>query len=398
MAAGHVDPSHPLSSRPAHQSTQSSKATIRSASSDSFTSTSHRHVRDFSFESQELSASATQHDSLPLAPCMFEVLGRYTSSQRRMPYSIEPDRLGNVDTSRITSKFSEDRERKLTTNMRELYDRVLPTPEVEKKRQKLVTKLQKLLNDERPEHNFRAQLFGSSGNLLCLDDSDVGICITTEWKKFNGVYGMEKVTCVSSEKVPIVKIWDPELKLACDMTVNGIQALQSTLMVRAYAEIGPRVRPLAMIIKYWTRRRIIGDASKLVIWDLKFLHMDTDDYRLPSIAKSPILPPLHSDGHKSDFTNDLGTLCRFGEHNKESLGYLLFQFFKFYAHDFDYGKNVLSVRLGKVITKMQKKWNVPSNNMLCVEEPFNIIGNRGNTADDTAFRGLHLELRGLCFN
>ena len=33
------------------------------------------------------------------------------------------------------------------------------------------------------------------------------------------------------------------------------------------------------------------------------------------------------------------------------------------------------------------------NNRLCVEEPFNIERNLGNTADDTSFRGIHLELR-----
>ena len=34
-----------------------------------------------------------------------------------------------------------------------------------------------------------------------------------------------------------------------------------------------------------------------------------------------------------------------------------------------------------------------ANNRLCVEEPFNTERNLGNTADDTSFRGIHLELR-----
>lgn len=72
---------------------------------------------------------------------------------------------------------------------------------------------------------------------------------------------MEKVVCVSSAKVPIVKIWDPELNLACDMNVNNTLALENTRMVLTYVNIDERVRPLAMIIKYWTRRRIINDAG-----------------------------------------------------------------------------------------------------------------------------------------
>ncbi len=76
------------------------------------------------------------------------------------------------------------------------------------------------------------------------------------------VDGMEKVTCVKSAKVPIVKIWDPELGLACDMNVNNTAALENTRMIRTYVEIDPRVRPLAMIIKHWTRRRIVNDAGR----------------------------------------------------------------------------------------------------------------------------------------
>lgn len=74
---------------------------------------------------------------------------------------------------------------------------------------------------------------------------------------------MEKVVCVSSAKVPIVKIWDPELNLACDMNVNNTLALENTRMVLTYVGIDERVRPLAMMIKYWTRQRIINDAGML---------------------------------------------------------------------------------------------------------------------------------------
>ena len=75
---------------------------------------------------------------------------------------------------------------------------------------------------------------------------------------------MTKVICVSTAKVPIVKIFDPELGLACDMNVNNTLALENTRMIKTYVEIDPRVRPLAMIIKYWTKRRIVNDAGKQV--------------------------------------------------------------------------------------------------------------------------------------
>ena len=67
--------------------------------------------------------------------------------------------------------------------------------------------------------------------------------------------------CVPWAKVPIVKIWDPELKLACDMNVNNTSAMENTRMIRTYVQVDPRVRPLAMVIKHWTRARVLNDAG-----------------------------------------------------------------------------------------------------------------------------------------
>jgi len=103
--------------------------------------------------------------------------------------------------------------------------------------------------------------------------------------------------------------------------------------------------------------------------------------------------PTKEGEHESSFADDLSLLQGFGKKNKETLGELLFGFFRFYGHEFDYDKLVVSVRSGKQITKTEKKWQFGNNNHLCVEEPFNTIRNLGNTADETSFRGLHMELR-----
>ncbi|KAI1080082.1 hypothetical protein F5B20DRAFT_113692 [Whalleya microplaca] len=414
--------SHPLPTRPKQNISPSNLP----PHPNSVPSTPHQHARKFSFESRDQSPNANQSHSprsaysetngalpslRPLPPrqggCKYETGLKH--SRRRMPYSIGSDQLEKSDLQSIKSKLSEDDERKLTTDMRELYDRLQPTDAVAVKRQKLVQKLEKLLNDSWPGHDIRVHLFGSSGNLLCSDDSDVDICITTPWKELEGVcmladllakHGMEKVICVSSAKVPIVKIWDPELELACDMNVNNTLALENTRMIKTYVEIDERVRPLAMIIKYWTRRRIVNDAAyggtlssyTWICMIIAFLQL----------RQPPVLPALHQrphqklprkDGERAAFADDLNKLRGFGDKNKSTLGELLFQFFRFFAHEFDYSTHVLSLRLGKVITKKDKKWHFALNNQLCVEEPFNVSRNLGNTADDTAFRGLHIELR-----
>lgn len=113
--------------------------------------------------------------------------------------------------------------------------------------------------------------------------------------------GMQKVICVSTAKVPIVKMWDPELKLACDMNVNNTLALENTRMIKTYVQIDPRVRPLAMIVKHWTKQRLVNDAGKqdlherfMIIsltifsfwWNIEFIHLDMHDYLLPPESKS----------------------------------------------------------------------------------------------------------------
>lgn len=74
---------------------------------------------------------------------------------------------------------------------------------------------------------------------------------------------MRNVRCVHATRVPIVKLWDPQLKLNCDLNVNNHVALKNTNLVKAYIELDERVRPLAMIIKHWTKKRIINEGANV---------------------------------------------------------------------------------------------------------------------------------------
>jgi len=116
----------------------------------------------------------------------------------------------------------------------------------------------------------------------------------------------------------------------------------------------------------------------------------------------PVLPSLHMLPHETkppnhgvdvSFADNIETLRGWGKDNHETLGELLFGFFKKYGHDMDYETMVLSVRAGKLLSKEEKGWQFLQNNRLCVEEPFNTGRNLGNTADDCSMRGIHLEFR-----
>ncbi|KAI9799782.1 MAG: hypothetical protein M1826_005432, partial [Phylliscum demangeonii] len=341
------------------------------------------------------------------AGCRFETAIAFP--RRRMHYSIGGDPLDRVPTG-LKSALRPDEETKLTGDMRALYDRLLPSAESEARRTTLVRKLDTLLNQQWPQSGgIEVRVFGSSGNLLCTSDSDVDICIVTPMKALERVcvladvlaqHGMERVVCVAHAKVPIVKMWDPELHLAVDLNVNNTLALENTRMIKTYVEIDGRVRPLAMIVKHWTKRRILNEAAfggtlSSYTWICMILNF-------LQTRQPPILPCLHQrphqkkamvDGVESSFADDVETLRGFGHANSQTLGDLLLHFFRYYAYEVDYETEVISVRQGKLIAKQAKGWHLMQNNRIGVEEPFNVGRNLGNTADDTSARGIHLELR-----
>ena len=190
-------------------------------------------------------------------------------ARRRVPYTLGPESL-EPDSKAAAKNLNPKEEFRITKDMQALYAQLLPTDESEKRRQKLVEKLERLLKERWPGKQINVSVFGSTGNRLGTSDSDVDICITTDCKEIEHVCsiadllarnGMERVVCVSSAKVPIVKVWDPDLQVACDMNVNNPIALENTELIRTYVAIDERFRPLAMIIKYWAKRRTLNDAG-----------------------------------------------------------------------------------------------------------------------------------------
>ncbi|KAK6505677.1 hypothetical protein TWF481_007570 [Arthrobotrys musiformis] len=406
-------PAQPPSSRPQYRNQRSSYTM-----SSSMPSTP-RHARTrhdvgksrspspppFALDSPRSAASDPSNHPAIRSRCQYE--SGLVFQRRRIQYSIGSDPL--PDEKPPKDSLSTEDEEKLTADLEKLYSELLPSEESNERRRKFLEKLEKLLNDEWPGHEIKVRPFGSTENRLCSTDSDVDVCIVTDFKdlenvcllaKVLGKHRMERIICVQNAKVPIVRIWDPEYKVQCDMNVNNTLALENTRMVKTYVDIDPRVQRLAMIIKYWTKQRILNDAAgggtlssyTWICMIVSFLQT----------REPPILPSLHQREHKKrppqngvdvSFDDDIETLRDFGKANTESLGSLLFNFFKRYGYEIDFEKKVISIRMGKLISKAEKKWDALLGNRLCVEEPFSIARNLSNGADDNAVRGIHEEFR-----
>lgn len=69
---------------------------------------------------------------------------------------------------------------KLSGDMRELYDRLQPSLENTRKRDRFVQKVQRILETEFPGNLSKVHVFGSSGNMLYTTDSD-GEAVALLW-------------------------------------------------------------------------------------------------------------------------------------------------------------------------------------------------------------------------
>jgi len=126
-----------------------------------------------------LSESVMAQPGAPVV-CKFETGAEFR--KRRIPYTSEFENDLQPPEDEPKQRLEPHEEDKLSGDMRELYDRLLPSQESEERRERLVRKLEKMMNDEWPHNDIRVNMFGSSGNLLSSSDSDVDICVTTKLK------------------------------------------------------------------------------------------------------------------------------------------------------------------------------------------------------------------------
>jgi hypothetical protein len=178
--------------------------------SNSVPSTPHQQPRDLRFHSRSPSphrglgaqsprsvaseAVSQGQNGIQRAPpqgpvvCKFEAGAEFR--KRRIPYLEGGDQELGPPTKEPKKRLGPEEEGKLSSDMRELYGRLLPSAESDERRTTLIKKLEHMMKDEWPEHNIEVAVFGSSGNLLSSDDSDVDICVTTSLKKLESMHSL----------------------------------------------------------------------------------------------------------------------------------------------------------------------------------------------------------------
>jgi DNA polymerase sigma len=126
------------------------------------------------------------------------------------------------------------------------------------------------------------QLFGSFANTFTIANSDIDCCVTDPTASSNDLQqsGLPEqldkelssrgfhTTLLSHTRIPILKVFRPanflskgktyNYPLSCDVGWQNRLALHNTRLLATYSKLDPRVRQMALFVKYWTKTRGIA--------------------------------------------------------------------------------------------------------------------------------------------
>lgn len=171
-------------------------------------------------------------------------------------------------------------------------------------------------------------------------------------------------------RVPILKL-KYRSRIDVDLSCHNLQALQNSHYLKAYSDLCPTIRGLALCVKFWSKHEGVNGAPEgflssysMTLMVLYFLQVD------PQLAM-PCLPTQYFSSHgASPEVSRITWTCPM------PLPAVLRKFFIFYGSDgggFQWGSEVVSVRLGwRCQASNEHFGSLPgrTTNRLHVEDPF----------------------------
>mmetsp|Transcript_115488 Transcript_115488/g.333582 ORF Transcript_115488/g.333582 Transcript_115488/m.333582 type:complete len:658 (+) Transcript_115488:179-2152(+) len=173
-------------------------------------------------------------------------------------------------------------------------------------------------------------------------------------------------------KVPILKMrFDRRLDI--DMSCENTMALQNTKLLKAYADMHPRVRELGIAIKLWAKGAQVCGASRRHLSSYTFTLMTIyflqvwEDVMIPFLPTSCFEPGGEGEDDPQVQAARKSWTCHL------STAELVVNFFVFYNLFFQWGHEVVSLRLGSrhftqepVFEKLRGRWT----RRLHIEDPY----------------------------
>ncbi|UMM13692.1 hypothetical protein L5515_001840 [Caenorhabditis briggsae] len=165
-------------------------------------------------------------------------------------------------------------------------------------------------------------------------------------------------------KVPIlrIKFAAPFDDITVDLNANNSVAIRNTHLLCYYSSYDWRVRPLVSVVKEWAKRKGINDANKssftsysLVLMVIHYLQCGTEARVLPNLQQSyPTRFSNKVDVRTLNVTMPLEPVQDDIDPSlseNTTLGELLIGFLDYYANEFNYDRDAISIRQGKRVER-----------------------------------------------
>jgi hypothetical protein len=148
---------------------------------------------------------------------------------------------------------------------------------------------------------------------------------------------------ISSARIPILKLRF-EGKLEVDLSFQNVNPFPNSQLLRAYAQLDPAVRQLVILVKLWAKAEGVCGAPDGHLSSYSFTLMAIYFMQVDPSIKMPVLPTAEFTGEKySSPVSDIQWSCPL------YLPMLMARFFEFYATQYHWGYETISVRSGERI-------------------------------------------------
>jgi len=151
---------------------------------------------------------------------------------------------------------------------------------------------------------------------------------------------------VITARIPLVKLRFED-RLEVDLSCCNPAPLVNTRLLRAYSVIDQRVSELGVAVKLWAKaakacgaetNNLTSFAYALMVIYFMQVHPDIE---MPALPVAPFV-----EGNQDDMNVHIGVVKTTWS-LELSLPQLLLRFYQFYAHDFRWGSEVISIRFGQ---------------------------------------------------
>lgn len=255
-------------------------------------------------------------------------------------------------------------------------------------------------------YGAKVYAYGSATSGVALGDSDFDVCFVLPGSKdvdkafFGKDFavrclkvlerqtikdGMKHVNLIATANIPVLKYHDVEVDMDIDVTFGNDESVLVARLIRQHVTEDIRIWNLCVIIKQWAKNRLVCGAFEGFINSLGWVIMVIfflQHIEKPQIAARFIIEKVHDyeegEGELQEQYN-LIKLPSWGKsrQSRARTSTILTNFFKFFAYEFDFCNEAISLRLDRrvstsVIVGHHANWALYIEHPLKVKE--NIVG------------------------